>query len=270
MEPVILCRYGEIGIKGGNRVQFERRLAENIRACLASRGVPVHRIDRPYGRIIIHTDGPADGLRTVFGITSYSMAVACDTLEEAKRHAPKAYAGTGTFRVTCQRLDKDYPLQAREVGKELGLAITAATGRQADLTGYQQELEAEVLGGKVYLCTARSPGPGGLPLGMERGVAARIRTERDILAALLVMRRGCTVTPVIEGAADTGLLQAYSCGIPLETVREVPPDAIVMVTGDPEPALPADGILQLRPLAGLTEDDIKEKLHGFRTASLHA
>jgi hypothetical protein len=49
--------------------------------------------------------------------------------------------------------------------------------------------------------------------------------------------------------------------------RALPPDITVLVSGDAEPALPENGILQLRPLAGLTEATIKEKLHAFRTAA---
>ncbi len=34
MFDTILCRYGELDLKGKNRIIFERKLVENIRKCL--------------------------------------------------------------------------------------------------------------------------------------------------------------------------------------------------------------------------------------------
>lgn len=273
MRQVIICRYGEIGIKGGNRVAFERKLAQNVQSCLKSHGVPVERIDRPYGRLIVRADGDAGRfLQTVFGLTSISPAIETAGMEEAETLAPAAFdlKPGERFRVTCQRLDKAFPLLSREVGKRLGLAITAGTGNPASLEEFDRELEAEVLGGKIYLCKSRIPGPGGLPLGIQGEVAGIIRNERDVLAALLVMRRGCAVIPVAEPGTDLGLLKAYASGHPLKAVREAPAGAQVLVNGDAEPAPPSRDLLQLRPLAGITDTDIEEKLNGFRTAALHA
>lgn len=267
MDRVVLCRYGEIGLKGGNRAVFERKLAANIRACLEAHGISVGRIERPYGRIVVHTEGPADCLRAVFGITSFSPAVIANDLDEAKRLAPTVFAPAQgkTFRVTCQRLDKQYPLVSRDVAKALGLAVTEATGAEAALTGYDREFEVEVIQGKLYLCATRITGPGGLPLGIEGTVAARIRSERDVLAALLIMRRGCDVAPLVEGDADVDLLERYACGRPLRA-RDV--IGLPVVSGDAEPAPPGP-VLHLRPLAGVPDEEIEERLHGFRTAVVH-
>ena len=50
--PHYVVHYKEIGIKGDNRVLFERQLMDNIRASLAA---PDLRMQREYGRILLES-----------------------------------------------------------------------------------------------------------------------------------------------------------------------------------------------------------------------
>ena len=77
MRSAILCRYGELFLKSGNRRRFERTLAENV--ARAVRDLPGIGIDTPHGRIVAHADaGVVDEacarLERVFGLVSLSVA----------------------------------------------------------------------------------------------------------------------------------------------------------------------------------------------------
>ena len=54
---MIVVRYDEIGLKGKNRVYFEKRLEENIKNHLKKYGY-WSKIERPHGRLIVETDAP--------------------------------------------------------------------------------------------------------------------------------------------------------------------------------------------------------------------
>jgi adenylyl- and sulfurtransferase ThiI len=59
------------------------------------------------------------------------------------------------------------------------------------------ELGAETIQGKIYIFTERIPGQGGLPVGVEGRVVAIVEQESDLLAAILMMKRGCAAIPVV-------------------------------------------------------------------------
>src|SRR3954468_20819635 len=77
MESVILCRFGELFLKSGNRRAFERMLADNVRAALA--GLPRARVEPTHGRVLVRigadeADDAAARLTRVFGLVSVSVA----------------------------------------------------------------------------------------------------------------------------------------------------------------------------------------------------
>ena len=76
MKEALLIRYGEIGLKGGNRPLFEQALVRNLRQALAD--APDLRIQRLRGRMLVTSAMPAAELaldaQKVFGVTSVSPA----------------------------------------------------------------------------------------------------------------------------------------------------------------------------------------------------
>jgi hypothetical protein len=75
--PLLLCRFGELFLKLGNRGRFERQLVDNIRAALA--GLPGREVQAPHGRILVRVDESARDeacarLQRIFGLVSLSPA----------------------------------------------------------------------------------------------------------------------------------------------------------------------------------------------------
>jgi len=193
MSNVVLVRYDEIGVKGKNRPMFERQLVRNIEAVMES-----PEIDRKFGRIIIHTDKTPD-LSKVYGISSYSTAIlAGKTIEELQKVLkPRiSFDSSKSFRVTCNRLDKEFPINSNEIAKIVGGFVQEQTKSKVDLKNFDEEIVIEVIDGQIYLVTETFEGPGGLPQGTEGVVLVLMDTEKSERAAELVARRGCDIVKI--------------------------------------------------------------------------
>ena len=109
---LLLIRYGELGLKGKNKSQFIKRLAQNARAQL--RGVPGTQVHSSWGRLWVETaDAPLAiaRLKQVFGIYSLSPVISVEKdidqiADAAYKVLKKALPNGGTFKVESRRADK--------------------------------------------------------------------------------------------------------------------------------------------------------------------
>ncbi|OGO06125.1 MAG: tRNA 4-thiouridine(8) synthase ThiI [Chloroflexi bacterium RBG_13_56_8] len=210
---MILLRYGEIALKGRNRVQFVRRLRRNIRACLKAYNLE-GTVQSVGQRIYVYTEQVQDALEPlsrVFGLVSLSPVseVARDIdaiVEECVRQAREAGVGPGvSYRVRARRADKTFPHTSPEIGRLAGEAIWREVGGEVDLSkeadvtlGVEVRREAAFVYGHVVAA------PGGLPVGVEGRVVALISGGIDSpVAAWLMMKRGCGIIPVHFSANES-------------------------------------------------------------------
>jgi thiamine biosynthesis protein ThiI len=211
---VILVRYAEIGIKGKNRSLFERALAQNIEACLRAHSIPFARVRRMFGRIFIETDNPCAPLRHVFGIASFSHAIpAGASIADAAKAAQPLIAtltGQDSFRVSCQRLDKTFALTSHDVCVQLGAELAKRTKAKVKMTNPSVNVEIEIIEGQLHVLTSRTEGPGGMPVGSQGKVIALIENDASVLAALLIMKRGCIIIPALLKNTDLSLLKGFA------------------------------------------------------------
>lgn len=193
----LLVRYSEIGLKGKNRGSFERRLLENIREYMKMRNIPFKSVSRMEGRIVIHTSDGGDFLKNIFGVHSYSKCIKVETeLESIKNEAVKSvmvFPEGSKFRVTVQRIFKDFPLETTELQKVLGSEIQKNRKLVVSLKDYDYELGVDLLSKFSYIWNEKILGPGGLPTGIEGRVLCVLENKDSIEAAKLVMKRGCEV-----------------------------------------------------------------------------
>lgn len=276
---IILCRYGELAIKGANREQFERCLRSNIRTMLVAAKIPAE-ISRKRGRTFV-TVADADCaaavivLRRVFGLTSVSPTVpAALTYPEIEATAVRLLTGKSfsTFAIRAQRLQKIFD-QTPVLQQKLGAFVAVEFGKQVDLTNPDISLGIEIID-RAYLFTERLSAPGGLPAGIEGTVLALVESDADMLAAWLVMKRGCAVIPMQRKEYPTALLIAYGCTAPTVRINHLnnlarlasTHRAEAMVTGESFDAQSYQSALSvLRPLVGYTTPQIKEKIEELCT-----
>ena len=141
MESVILCRYGELFLKSGNRRAFVRVLADNVRAAL--RDVPRARVEQTHGRLLVRlasedADEATGRLTRVFGLVSLSVArqaeaapdlEAITALAVDEARAVVARDRPASFKIEARRADKRFPRSSLEIDRHVGACVQAATDR---------------------------------------------------------------------------------------------------------------------------------------------
>ncbi len=277
---MILVRYAELALKGGNRNYFEKRLVRNLKDCLKKNKVSFEKIERLPGRILIHTDNSCKQLKNVFGVHSYSNCVVAklDIVEIKKAALPliKSLDNKKTFRVSAHRCDKSIKLKSAQINQELGQFIVEKTCAKVSLKDFDFELGVELISGNAYIFNERVKCLGGLPLGVEGRVIALIENKKDQLAALLMMKRGCAVIPVGLRKVDISLLKVYSYGtkLELELVKDLKELGVLakkycvelFVTGQTLKDFKELGLdmVHLMPLIAFDENEIKQKLEELK------
>ena len=123
----IIIRYGEIALKGKNRITFERRLIRNIKDALKKNNVPFEQVQRLRNRILIHTENECPFLKNVFGISSFSRATISktdiDSIEGTISPLLKKIKKTDSFRVSAKKITSETKVKSIEINKEIALNV---------------------------------------------------------------------------------------------------------------------------------------------------
>jgi len=231
----LIVRYGEIGLKGRNRAHFENLLCDDIRRFLKNEGVDYRKVDRSRGRIYVRGVSGEAHLERVLGIHSFSPAREVSRrMEDIEAAAAEFYPQVrkaGTFRISCQRVDKGFPIISTEVERLLGERVRLDTGAAVKLTAPGFNLEVEIGRDAAFVFHQRIPGFGGMPYGSAGRLVSLISSGIDSpVATFLMMKRG--VEPILLhfslGGDDTAKverlrqqLERYASGrsIRLEVLR---------------------------------------------------
>ncbi|MGM5488857.1 MAG: THUMP domain-containing protein [Nanobdellota archaeon] len=252
---MFIVRYGEIALKGKNRIFFEKQLIRNIKDCLKKHGEN-GRITRTQSRLLVESEY-IGALRKVFGIHSLSPCVECE-IPAIKEHLPISHFMPETrFRVSVQRVDKSIKASSAEMERELGAFVVEQTGAKVDLKGFEAEVGVELFSNKAYVFSERIDGPGGLPVGSQGRCTALITDRFSELAALLAMKRGCALD--LQGKSK--LLERFEYGFRLGAAE----DMSVVVQGRRDVPEERTHALELDPLVGLTIEECEELLQWYTT-----
>ena len=214
MEKVVVIRYSEIGLKGNNRIVFEKKLIDNIKSCLKKNNVKYEKIQRLRGRIIIFTEQELNCLKYVFGVSSFSHALVLEPdINEIEKAVSKLAENKKfkTFRVSAQRLNKNFSLTSPEIERTIGSFVCEKLNKKVSLKNFDLEVGIEILD-KAYVFIERIKGLNGLPVGIEGKVICLIENKNSLLASLLMMKRGCYVIPVSMKKTDISLIKKYAYG----------------------------------------------------------
>jgi len=207
-QGALIVRYHEIGLKGGNRAFFERKLCENLRAALP--GVPDVRTQRIRGRILVRAGVPAErmieALSRVFGVASLSAAVEVEPdldriaavgAEQLEKALGLQFAGREAvrFRVRVNRADKGFPMRSNQIERELAERVMPRFPQlHVNLSSPELALEVDLRQEGTWVFAGRRPGPGGLPVGTMGRVVCLLSGGIDSpVAAWLAMKRGMRV-----------------------------------------------------------------------------
>jgi thiamine biosynthesis protein ThiI len=209
MEHVLLCRYGELFLKSGNRRLFERALADNIRAAVA--GVPGVRVEQTHGRALVRVpaeeaDDAASRLERVFGLVSFSLArqvpaaadleaIGAAAVDEAR--AAIARDRPATFKIEARRSDKRFPVTSMEMARQIGGRVLAETGLAVDVHEPALRLGVEVGTNVAFVYAGTRAAPGGLPVGASGSALLLLSGGIDSpVAGWLAAKRGLALDAI--------------------------------------------------------------------------
>ena len=202
---VLLCKYGEIVLKGVNKSSFEATLAKELRRRAAHFGK--FRIERAQSTVFIEAlddeadiDGMLESVSHVFGFAGVTRAAVCEKdiesiLYTAKSYLPPLLQGKKTFRVDAKRADKKFPLKSPELAAEVGGAVLSSVpGIRVDLHHPEAMVRVEIRDHYAYIHADQQKGAGGMPLrSAGRGLLLLSGGIDSPVAGYMMAKRGLEI-----------------------------------------------------------------------------
>ena len=136
MNDLLLCKPGEIFLKGLNKHYFEERLVANVKRRLKPIGH--FRVTYLQSALYIEAaddaadlDAAYDAVRKVFGIATITRAAACEKDKDAitalaKTYLHDAMTAARSFKVETKRSDKRFPMTSIELSQYVGGELAEA------------------------------------------------------------------------------------------------------------------------------------------------
>ncbi|MDR1722131.1 MAG: tRNA 4-thiouridine(8) synthase ThiI [Methanobrevibacter sp.] len=201
---LIIGRYGEVGLKSPHvRSRFEKKLISNLKETIEGK-IEIHQ-----ARIYIYPedfDKGLEDLSRIFGVVSYSPAIALETSQEdIDKHLTNyveeleklgIISSETPFAIRCRRVGK-HQWSSQEFAAYAGSVVVKKIGAPVNLSNPEITIYLEVREDKTYIYHEKIPGAGGLPLGTQGRLVALISSGIDSpVATYLMMKRGCAITAV--------------------------------------------------------------------------
>ena len=215
---ILLVRYAEIGLKSTPvRKRFESTLKDNMLNMLMEDGVEA-LVTNKGARFYIEAtdiDAAVRSARKVFGIASISIAEECSSKMEDMCRTGAEYSlsrlSEGQSFAVKARREGTQGYTSLDMGREIGSAIFLANedkGVKVDLTDPDVVFFVEARDNRAFIFQDYIRCHAGLPVGTQGKVIAEVDgSERSIVSAWLMMKRGCRV--MIRGDGDFSPLKQY-------------------------------------------------------------
>ena len=205
INEVILCKYGEIVLKGANRQTFESTLIKELRRRASRHGS--FKIYYSQSTIYIEPqtddsdiDGMYDEAKHVFGIVGVNRAAVCEKnmdsiIETVKEYLPEKLQSKRTFKVDAKRSDKRFPLKSPEISRDIGgVILSLVRGIKVDVHNPDVTVTVEVRDEHAYVRAGQEPGAGGLPLRTAgRGLLLLSGGIDSPVAGCMMAKRGLEI-----------------------------------------------------------------------------
>ena len=203
MKEIILCKYGEIALKGANRNHFEKLLRDILK-----------RRTEPFGKFKIYSvqstvyiepleeyadvEGAYIAAKNTFGISAVSRAIETEKdigaiLETVKTQFMHYIEDAKTFKVEAKRSDKKFPLKSPEISAEVGAAILEASGghKRVDVHHPDVAVRVEIRDYAAYICAGQERAIGGMPIGSNgKGLLLLSGGIDSPVAGFMIAKRG--------------------------------------------------------------------------------
>lgn len=210
MKEVILCKYGEIILKGANKATFESMLLREVKR--RAKAIGNYNVRYMQSTVYIEPlDEDAedaisdmyDQIKHVFGFAGICLAASCekdmDTIvDTAVEYLRDKIPYGAALRAEARRSDKSFPLSSPEIAAHVGGAISEARpDLKIDLSHPDVTVRIEVRDRAAYIHAGQESGAGGIPIGSAgRGLLLLSGGIDSPVAGYMMMKRGMTVDAV--------------------------------------------------------------------------
>ncbi|MDR3257886.1 MAG: tRNA 4-thiouridine(8) synthase ThiI [Mycoplasmataceae bacterium] len=204
MKSIIYIKYGELVLKGKNKINFINRLFDNTKHVLSDK--PKLKIIKQFDSMIITGTTVANRgkiieiLKKVPGIGLIIPGFICkrdfDSLSKSIiEQLEKTNITDTTFKVDTKRADKTYPLNSMEISKKLGGVVLRKFKKyHVDVHKPKLHIIVEIKLKEAIFYFEKIKGCGGFPLGINGRVLMLISGGIDSpVAANLLLKKGLKV-----------------------------------------------------------------------------
>ncbi len=209
MREILLCKYGEIVLKGANKRYFEDILCKELRKRAKKHGN--FEISRAQSTIYIKplddfcdVDGMYESAMKTFGIAAIGRAAVCEKdIEDIKRVAreyiPEFLEGKKTFKVEGKRSDKTFPYNSMQLAEIIGGEILEATHGKIKVDVHKPDItvKVEIRESAAYVHAGQKSAAGGLPVGTSgHGLLLLSGGIDSPVAGYMMAKRGVRVEAI--------------------------------------------------------------------------
>ena len=209
MKEIILAKYGEIILKGGNRPRFESILINNINN--ATKNIAKAHVRVSQATVYVDVEDPdkldvmVDRLSRIFGLVSITRAAVCEKdIEKIKETAKEYLAQTLTagtrFKVEAKRSDKKFTLNSPQICMEVGGYLDDEyPDIIVDVHNPDATIKVEVREDWAYVYCEENKikGQGGMPIGTGSKATLLLSGGIDSpVAGHMIAKRGVEIDAV--------------------------------------------------------------------------
>ena len=207
MKEILLCKYGEIVLKGLNKGQFESVMIKEIRRRVEKCGGG--KVTRAQSTVYIDPNDNVDIdelialLQKVFGLASICRAAVVEKdmdaiMAAAKEYLPEKLQGYKTFRADAKRADKRFSLKSPEIAAQIGGAVLSSVpGIKVSLNEPEINVMVEIREEYAYIHAGAYKGAGGMPVGTAGRALLLLSGGIDSpVAGYMMAKRGARVEAV--------------------------------------------------------------------------
>ena len=205
MREVILCKYGEIILKGLNKNRFESQLIKALSRKVAPCGD--FEVIRGQSTVVVSprddfadVDAAFAECRKVFGFVSVARACACPKdmgaiCAAVKEYIPPFVRGKSNFKADARRADKSFPLTSPQIAAEAGGALLEVMpSLRVNVRDPEIVVMIEIRENEAYIHAGSVKGAGGLPIGSSGKTLLLLSGGIDSpVAGYMCARRGAAL-----------------------------------------------------------------------------
>lgn len=208
MKELILCKFGEIVLKGLNRGGFENELMKNVRRRLKSLG----KFSLKSSQSTLYVEPLEDGidmdetmerLKKVYGIAKLCRAIGTEKdVDSIAKVAIERFGdilkSSKTFKVACKRSDKSFYLTSPELSAEIGGRILSEFHHlKVDLYNPEVTVICEIRAEGAFVHDVAIDGAGGIPVGTSGKALLLLSGGIDSpVAGCMLAKRGVELSAI--------------------------------------------------------------------------